>query len=404
MVVTLLPIILLGTLIVISGMTLITGFYTQSIQDELISTTSVMLDSLDLTARGDYSYEDGILRKGSVDLTNSTMLYHVKETSDIDTTIFWKDTRVMTTVANEEGNLAVGTKASDEVVEAVLANGRNYYSNNLDVNGMTYIGSYMPLKNSDGTIVGMVFAGESKRSVYVKVSVILLSFALLAVFSIVIAFVLSRIYSRKMVSDIDRINRFIRSISEGDLTVSLNDKIIKREDEIGQIGRNTSKMKDDLRKLIETDPLTALYNRRSCDSMLRAMEEAGEAFCIVMSDVDWFKKINDQYGHDMGDYVLTRISEMIRENVKGCGFASRWGGEEFLLIYKLDLDTVKSKVEQLQVDIREHVFQYAGKQAKITMTFGIEASGHNQSYEKIIKEADRKLYAGKNSGRDKIVC
>ena len=122
-----------------------------------------------------------------------------------------------------------------------------------------------------------------------------------------------------------------------------------------------------------------------------------------MCDIDWFKKINDQYGHDCGDYILTSISAMIRDSVEGCGFASRWGGEEFLLIYKLDLQDVKQKVELLAERIRNYIFEYENRQVRVTMTFGIKEMAGNVPYEEIIKEADDKLYTGKRNGRNQIV-
>ncbi len=402
--VTLLPIILLGIAIIVWGMILISEFYTKSIQKELISTTGVMLDSLDFAMEGDYSYEDGILRKGEFDLTHSAMFQRIKEISDIDTTIFWGDTRIMTTLKVKSGASAIGTKAEEKVVESVCRNGENYYSNRLNINGVSYTGYYMPLMNSDGTVVGMVFAGKSRKSVYEHVATILLWFVALAVISAMIAFYLAKVYSKRMLLAIDAINGFIKSISNGNLTVALDEEIIKRKDEIGEIGRNAAKMQGDLQKLIETDPLTSLYNRRSCNRKLSLLEVEKKNYTIAMCDIDWFKKINDEFGHAAGDYVLVTIAEMLAESVKDCGFASRWGGEEFLLIYEMDSKEAQEKVKELRDRIREHAFTYADKQIAVTMTFGIENSDLGRTHEARINEADTNLYIGKRSGRDRIVC
>lgn len=402
--VVLLPIVLLGAMIVIFGILLLYRSYTESIQEELASATSVLLNCLDLTVEGDYSYENDMLFKGALNLTDSIVLSRIKDNSQIDTTIFWQDTRILTTIKNENGISAAGTKASESVVNAVLQNGNNYYSNRLDINGVAYIGYYMPLKNSDQSIVGMVFAGKKSELVYDKVFSILLWFAIFSLIAIVIAFMLSRLFSNRMVFDINIINGFLKTISEGDLTATLDDRIVVRKDELGAIGLHATKMQDNLRKLIGTDPLTSLFNRRSCNNKLRALEQDKEEFCIVMCDIDWFKKINDTYGHDAGDYVLVTISQIFQENIKDCGFASRWGGEEFLLVYKLELQDTKTKVEQLQNTIREFNFQYQDKSFRVTMTFGIEGDHTCSSYEERIKEADNKLYVGKNDGRNQIVC
>lgn len=401
--IVLLPITLLGTLIIFFGVVLLYRNYTQSIHDELASTARIMIDCLDLTIRGDYTYESGMLLKGDLNITDSTMLYRVKESSQIDTTIFWGDTRILTTVEDEYGVSAVGTKADEEVKSVVLGEGKNYYSQSLDINGVPYIGYYIPLMNKNHKAVGMMFAGKQKSQIYWSIGKIVGLFFAFSIICVVIAALMSRRYSKRMIVDISGINHFLRDISEGDLTVSLEEQILKRNDEIGEIAAYASKMRGDLRMLIEMDPLTSLLNRRSCNNRLNALMEKEDTFCVVMCDIDWFKKINDQHGHDAGDYVLVTVAEQFRESVEGCGFASRWGGEEFLLIYYLDGEETHQKIAQLQKTIREYPFHFAGKDIRLTMTFGIEERGQEKSYEAIITRADGKLYQGKESGRDRIV-
>ena len=206
-----------------------------------------------------------------------------------------------------------------------------------------------------------------------------------------------------MVADIGLINQYLRRISEGDLTADIDEAIVDRPDEIGEIGIYASKMRSDLQKLVEMDPLTALYNRRSCNNKLSNLVNNNILFTVVMCDIDWIKKNNAQYGHDAGDYVLVKISEMIRENVENCGFASRWGGEEFLLVYTLDFEQAMQKVEELQQRVRTFDFLYEAKVIKVTMTFGVKEWEADVAYEQLIKKADYKLYTGKRNGRNQIV-
>lgn len=399
----LLPILTLSVMVISIGMLLLYRFYTQSIRDELTAATNIILDCLNLTVRGDYAYESGMLLKGDMNITDSTMLYRVKEKTQIDTTIFWQDTRILTTVSNEYGVSAVGTKASQDVIEAVLGRGESYYSAKLDINGVSYIGYYVPLENVDHTVVGMVFAGKSKEMVYRGIKTVLLWFVIFSGAAGALAVVLSSMYSNRMVSDINIINNFLKTISEGDLTATLDAGITDRKDELGRIGEYASRMRAELQNLIEMDPLTSLYNRRSCNNRLKALESEKSEFTIVMCDIDRFKKINDTYGHDAGDYVLVTLSQLIWDNIKDCGFASRWGGEEFLLVYQLGHDEAIQKVRQIQQKIREYNFTYEGKTIKVTMTFGVEAGDCSTSYERRILTADGYLYMGKNNGRDQIV-
>lgn len=399
----LLPILVLSLFIISIGMILLYRLYTQSIRNELTATTNVVLDCLNLTVRGDYSYESGMLLKGNLNITDSTMLYRVQEEAQIDVSIFWQDVRILSTVSNKYGVSAVGTRADREVAEAVLEKGECYYSTHLDINGASYIGYYMPMKNSDGSIVGMIFAGKKKGIVYQGIKEVMLWFLGFSVAASVLALILSSVYSNRMISDINVINKFLEKISEGDLTVSLDQRITSRKDELGRIGEYASGMRRDLKKLIERDPLTALYNRRSCNNKLKALEEAHSEYVIVMCDIDWFKKINDTYGHDAGDYILVTLSKLIVENVRDCGFASRWGGEEFLLVYQSDHETAIQKVRQIQQSIREHEFYYEGNTLRVTMTFGVGAKDSAATYEQRISMADESLYVGKNNGRNQIV-
>lgn len=401
--VVLFPILILGIMIIIFGIVLIYGFSSNSIHDELSATTNMMLDCLNLTVRGDYQYEDGMLLKGDINITDSTMLYRIKEEADIDTTIFWGDTRILTSVQSKSGVSAVGTKADSEVVEQVINKGENYFSRDLKINGQSFIGYYTPLQNSNNEVVGMIFAGKNKKLVYNSMGIIILCFILFSAIAVVFAVIISKGYSNRMVADIGLINQYLRRISEGDLTADIDEAIVDRPDEIGEIGIYASKMRSDLQKLVEMDPLTALYNRRSCNNKLSNLVNNNILFTVVMCDIDWFKKINDQYGHDAGDYVLVKISEMIRENVENCGFASRWGGEEFLLVYTLDFEQAMQKVEELQQRVRTFDFLYEAKVIKVTMTFGVKEWEADVAYEQLIKKADYKLYTGKRNGRNQIV-
>ncbi len=398
------PVILLSCLITVTGVTLFYGFYIQSVRNELVSTTDTLLDCLNFTISGDYYYENEMLLKGDLNITDSTMLLRIKEQSQIDITFFWGDLRIMTTIEDEYGISAVGTKASADVAQIVLNQGERYFSQNLAINDRDYVGYYVPLQNSDGTIVGMIFAGKQKDLVYKKITEVIIWFATFSIITIIISIVITLKFSSRMIADVNNINNFLKAISEGNLRTVLGNSIVKRNDEIGSIGIYALKMRDNLQKLIERDALTELYNRRSCHSMLSAISQKNELYCIVMCDIDFFKKVNDTYGHDAGDYVLQQVSDLIKKNVSEYGFASRWGGEEFLLVYKLGYEDTVARTQQLRQSILEHDFTYGKTKMDITMTFGVADGAEFIRYENVIKKADEKLYVGKNNGRNQVVA
>ena len=402
--IVILPVILLSCLITLVGVSLFYGFYMQSIQSDLASTTDTLLNCMSFAINGDYKYENGMLLKGDMNITDSTMILRIKEQSQIDITIFWDDLRIMTTLEDEYGISAVGTRANSEITDAVLGKGESVFTKNLKINGKQYVGYYVPLKNTGDRVVGMVFAGKQKDLVYQKIMEVIAWFAALSVIIVVFSVFIILRFTSYMISDIDSINQFLRAISGGNLRAALGDHIINRNDEIGSIGIYALKMRDDIKNLIEKDSLTGLYNRRSCHNRLDAIVQKKERYTIVMCDIDFFKKVNDTYGHDAGDYVLTEISALIKKGVMDCGFASRWGGEEFLLVYTLGLEDTVGKVAQLRQSILTHEFDYDGKKMQITMTFGVAEGAQDMHCERVIQSADEKLYVGKNSGRNRVVA
>lgn len=397
------PIVLLGISIFVFGVVIIYGIHSETIREELETNTYILKGCFDLTVRGDYTYQQDTLMKGDVNISDSTMLYSIKSNSDVDTTIFWGDQRVLTTVENANGVSAVGTKASPDVVEAVLKNGDDYFSHHLVIEEREYIGYYTPLLNDDGSVVGMVFAGKPKMVVYQSIANVMLIFLFLTLIVVLCSMIVWRRYSTGLVKDIDVIKSYLYNIAAGDLTATIDQRIVDREDEIGEIGIYADKMRKALKIMVELDSLTLLYNRRTCNHMIQKLVNQGKTFTVVMGDIDYFKKINDQYGHACGDYILKNVSSILKESVKDCGFASRWGGEEFLLIYESDFESTRDKVEQLMVDIRESNFEYEGQSVQVTMTIGVKAMEANVPYEKIIKVADDNLYSGKRNGRNQIV-
>lgn len=165
---------------------------------------------------------------------------------------------------------------------------------------------------------------------------------------------------------------------------------------------------EDLRIAAMTDPLTKLANRRYL------IEKIGEeiirfkrnerAFSIVLSDVDNFKDINDQYGHECGDYVLIYISDLMGSMIRQQDCISRWGGEEFLLLLtETDADGARVVAEKIRSRIQRSEIIYKDKKIFVTMTFGIATFSEDDDMNDTIKRADDALYIGKVSGRNYVV-
>ena len=158
-----------------------------------------------------------------------------------------------------------------------------------------------------------------------------------------------------------------------------------------------------LEKQANTDPLTQLGNRRSAMELMQTLVKNKNMFSLCICDIDFFKKVNDTYGHDFGDEVLKKIAEVFK-TVHGIDISARWGGEEFLLLFPGDNgDDAFIKLADIQTKIRQTVIEKEDVKVRVTMTYGLAEYDFINGLESTIKEADNKLYMGKNSGRDKIV-
>lgn len=157
------------------------------------------------------------------------------------------------------------------------------------------------------------------------------------------------------------------------------------------------------------DPLTGLYNRNRLRGTLEKLDKCGEPFCIVMGDIDDFKKVNDTYGHDCGDIVLKSIAEIIMKNIGERDIACRWGGEEMLIIMYGAYDDCYGRISNIKSLINALVIDHEDSTVRVSMTFGFAASGENEavgsmSVDAMISTVDKRLYKGKTSGKNVIIA
>ncbi|MCM1462251.1 MAG: diguanylate cyclase [Bacteroides sp.] len=337
---------------------------------------------------------------------NTDMFDRITQRTGIYITVFEGDERKITTTTNPDGSRAVGTRASAEVVDTVLGKGDEFISDNVDVNGSEFFGFYMPIVDDGGGVTGMVFAGKSRESVLNNiVSSVLGSLAISWIMAVAAA-ILSILVSRRMARSLLSAAEFLKKISLGDTECVADERLVNRADEIGEMGRSAVKLQRSLRELISNDPLTGLYNRRACRikmNDLRTKAEEGEPFVAAIGDIDFFKRFNDHYGHACGDAVLKDIARLLEEGVREKGFASRWGGEEFLVVFGgVPYQEAVETLHRIMEEIRAYRCGFEGKQLPVTMTFGISPY-RGGTIDALVSEADAKLYYGKNHGRNCII-
>ena len=165
------------------------------------------------------------------------------------------------------------------------------------------------------------------------------------------------------------------------------------------IGDYEGKLKD----AALVDRLTGLYNRHYMTEKLEeAVKNDGPKF-LTMIDIDDFKKINDRYGHNAGDYVLINIARIMREVCADCDI-SRWGGEEFLIFTTGNLRAKGLPlIENLRQRVESEDFVFGEEHIKVTITSGLAEYSDNVSVDKWVSKADDNLYSGKKTGKNKVV-
>ncbi|GAB4485819.1 MAG: sensor domain-containing diguanylate cyclase [Anaerolineales bacterium] len=181
-----------------------------------------------------------------------------------------------------------------------------------------------------------------------------------------------------------------------------------------EIFSNNSKLfkaRDRIRKLQESslsDALTGIGNRRLAESKLKSAlldyQQQRQRFGVAMLDIDYFKKVNDTFGHDIGDLVLRMVANTLKANVRQNDTVTRWGGEEFVLIFDdVDTQSLAAVTEKLRMLIeRSRLDLPDGKSINVTVSIGASLIQPDDNVETIVKRADDLMYASKENGRNRV--
>lgn len=168
------------------------------------------------------------------------------------------------------------------------------------------------------------------------------------------------------------------------------------------------KLETELTKIANIDPLTGLYNRRKMKELIKSVQNEHDNheyhITIALLDIDKFKSINDTYGHDIGDLVLVKLSEILQtyNNQNEYFHVSRWGGEEFLIFYERYNQDKQSVIDEFNA-LREKISQTTvNDNIHFTVTIGLAFYEDGKDINSLIKEADENLYKGKNNGRNQV--
>lgn len=380
----------------------------EGIKNEVNYAAHSFYSLLDSEYHGEYYMKNGSLYKGDTMISYKDFLSTMSMIScsdDVDFSVFWGDTRVFTTVKRRDGTLITGTSADQKVIDSVLGNGIEYYYSRVKINGRNYAGYYIPIMDSSAKTVGMIFAGRPLDAARSNMRKTIAYFTIISTGVLAITLFAFRKFSLQLVSALLDVSSFMGQVANGNFGSSMSLKTMSRTDEVGEIARSADTLRYNLRDLVERDPLTTLLNRRSCRKAVDRLLEQHIGYTVAMADIDHFKRINDGYGHACGDMVLKELSAMLKEEVeKRKGFASRWGGEEFLIILpNSSLEEAKKFLEQLLQTVRDSEYIWEEQRIPVTITIGAAEMIKGETPDETINRADHLLYDGKESGRNRLV-
>lgn len=402
------PLILIGAVSVTVCVSQFISYSNSEARHELYNNALTVTSVMDELYPGDYSISsEGALQKGNAIINGRVELLDVlKANTGFEYSIIYNGKRVSTTIKSRNSYI-IGSSLNYDIWDDIHSE-RDYASTIIDINGEDYFACYIPLYDENNSTIGALGVAKSRDEVRGRqIKIILPIVGIISVMCLLSAFMILS-YGKDMANCIEQIREFVNQIANEKFNKRLADDIYNREDELGDISRDITIMRNTLRDMIELDGLTQLYNKRTGNRKFEGLKNKCIAndrpFCLGMGDIDFFKKVNDTYGHDAGDEVLKTIASIIKRHIKHNGFVARWGGEEFMIGFEnKSISEAKSILESTLNEIRETIVHYDEDDIKVTMTFGIVAGRKNMSSEDLFKAADNRLYVGKECGRNRIV-
>lgn len=183
---------------------------------------------------------------------------------------------------------------------------------------------------------------------------------------------------------------------------------------ITQLSSTNEQLKEEtnkFRRLSTVDPLTQLYNRFGIDQIIASLSGKGylsasdnPKYSLLVADIDYFKRINDQYGHDTGDQVLQHVAKIIQENMRAGDFVGRWGGEEFVMIMPgANGKSAMAMAELIREAVASNRFEL-NEEVRLSASFGVSERLPDEDFATCFKRADNALYKAKQQGRNRCVA
>ena len=350
------PVLMLGVISIFFISTQVRKAVTSEIEEALKGTAAATLAAYDQNA-GDYiQSSNGDIWKGSYNISKSESLVDkIKSNSGMDVTFFYGDERIMTSAKDANGDRVLGSRAGEKIVEKVLKGGEEYFSSAVSIEGELNYGYFMPVhqNNSDNQIIGMIFVGTNLKEKEAVVKRILSSISSSVIVVMLICIAVGIKLAGSMSRNIKKSIQMVGRLAEGNLDVWVDDKLLKKKDEIGELSRVTITLRDTMRSTIKeiTDNAKALLEASqllgtAADNTNGTMNDVRTAVSQVV-DNSQLQAENSQSTSEqmkiMGDNITetSNEAELLSGNAASMQLSSEKASKTLLSLRQINEDVKK---------------------------------------------------------------
>lgn len=350
------PVLMLGVISIFFITTQVRKAVISEIEEALKGTAAATLAAYDQNA-GDYIQSaNGDIWKGSYNISKSESLVDkIKSNSGMDVTFFYGDERIMTSAKDANGDRVLGSRAGDKIVEKVLKGGEEYFSSAVSIEGELNYGYFMPVhqNNSDNQIIGMIFVGTNLKEKEAVVKLILGSISSSVIVVMLICIAVGIKLAGSMSRNIKKSIQMVGRLAEGNLDVWVDDKLLKKKDEIGELSRVTITLRDTMRSTIKeiTDNAKALLEASqllgtAADNTNGTMNDVRTAVSQVV-DNSQLQAENSQSTSEqmkiMGDNITetSNEAELLSGNAASMQLSSEKASKTLLSLRQINEDVKK---------------------------------------------------------------
>lgn len=287
LILAIIPVLIMGIVAILISNTVVKNKLLDDAKQKLKATSNAVLAAYDQNA-GDYFVNaTGDVWKGAYNVSLSTpFIDDIAAKTGIEITFFYNDMRLVTSLKDADGKRILGSKAGDFLVENVLQDGNEVFTNRVLVDGTFYFGYYVPVhQNNSDEIIGMVFAGMPVKEIYASLNLITMIFTVAIVVILVIAVIGCLLVSRGIAKSIRNSMDVVKQISEGNLNVEIEQSMLDRKDEAGALSCNTQTLIDNLSAMIGKISNNTMTLNASSEEMNAAAGQAGNAVGNINDDL-----------------------------------------------------------------------------------------------------------------------